>query len=211
MKTSNIETKLLFDDGRLNGDGAHDLLKRYYPKIASCINAGLNAWKALEETIPEVCLPLVSRTQACIIHDHMENHAREVFGEMGPDIMVSSEAGFLIVDFLGEIKMRFKKLSDNLQPYNVKTNQQRAYGDQTLFAPPATLVTAGYRLDSTGIFRDAHIVCWSGSERLWSLRLPDIAETPQAIKALEGKGPLKPVVVAKQVKKAKRKHATWSA
>lgn len=208
MKTKNIETKLLFDDGRLTGDGAHDLLKRYYPKIASCINAGLNACKALEETIPEIWLPLVSRTRACLIHDHMEKHAREVFAEMRPNVVLSLEAGFLIVDFHGKIKMRFKKLSDDLQPYSVKTHQQRAYDDQTLFAPPATLVTAGYRLDSAGVFRDAHVVCWAGSELRWSLRLPEISETAQPIEAIAGKGPREPVVVVKQAKYADRKRAT---
>jgi hypothetical protein len=125
----NNETPLFFDDGRPTSNGAHEIFRPYYPKIVSSVNAGLRAWKMIAANSPELCLPLVSRTQACIIHDHMEKHARDVFGGLEPDIIISSEAGFLIVDFCGKIKMRFKKLSDDLHPYNVKTNQQRSACD----------------------------------------------------------------------------------
>jgi hypothetical protein len=211
MELHNFETKLLFEDGRLTGDGTLQLLNSYYPKIAGCINAGLNALKALEQANPEVCLGLVPRTRAGIIHDHMEEYARRIFSGMEPEVMLSSEVGFLIVDFQGKIKMRFKKLSGDLRPYNVKTNQQQAYDDQTLFATPATLVTAGYRLDSTGVLRDAHIVCWAGSELRWSLRLPVNSEGPQVIEAVSPEeGPPVPIVATKKVSKAHRKRGTRS-
>ncbi len=103
--------------------------------------------------------------------------------------------------------MRFKKLSEDLRPCNVKTNQQRAYDDQTLYAPPATLVTTGYRLDAVGIFRDAHVVCWAGPELLWSLRLPDLPEMQQPIETAPDILPPQPLV-AKKVRKANRKRAT---
>ena len=209
MRTENFETNFLFDDGRLTGYGSLQLLNPYYPKISGCINAGTNALETLEQANPEECLCLVPRTRACLIHDHMEEYARRVFSGMEPDVMLNSEVGFLIVDFQGKIKMRFKKLSGDLRPYNVKTNQQQAYDDQTLFATPATLVTAGYRLDSTGVFRDAHIVCWAGSELRWSLRLPDISEGPSAVEAVSPKeGPPEPSVVTKKVSKAHRKRGT---
>lgn len=203
------ETALLFDDGRLTGNGAHELLGPHYLEIASCINAGVHAWKLMAANNPELCLPLVSRTQACIIHDHMEKRARDVFEGREPDIILSSEAGFLIVDFYGKIKMRFKKLSDDLHPYNIKTNQQRACEDQTLYAPPAALVTCGYRLDSFGLFRDAHIACWAGSTLLWSLRLPELDEGQQPIELAPGISPLQPIV-AKKARKVEEKYSARS-
>lgn len=211
MEIKKFETKLLFEDGRLTGDGAFQLLNPYFPEITGCINSGLNAFRVLEQTNPEVCLCLVPRSRACIIHDHMEDYARRIFSGMEPDIMLGSDVGFLIVDFQGKIKMRFKKLSFDLRPYNVKTNQQQAYDDQTLFAPPATLVTAGYRLDSTGVFRDAQIVCWAGSELRWSVPLPCISEVPLVFEDVSHEeGPPVPIVVPKKVSEVHRKRGTRS-
>ncbi|MCK4825310.1 hypothetical protein KA005_56710, partial [bacterium] len=136
----------------------------------------------------------------------MVHHARKVFSGMDPDIMLISDKGFQIVDFYGIIKMRFKKLSNELRPYNVKTGQQVAYDDQTLYAAPATLVTAGYRLDSTGCFRDAHIVCWAGPDLLWNLRLPGPDDMQQTIELAPKITP--PTIIAKKKIQAEKKRST---
>ncbi len=203
MKSIN-ETPLFFNNGRVTGRGAHELLQPYYPEIVGSIKSGISAWKALVANNTDLCLPLASRTRACFIHDHMEKYARDAFQGLEPDVILSSEAGFLIVDFHGRIKMRFKKLSADLHPCNVKTDQQRAYDDQTLYAPPATLVTSGYRLDALGIFRDTHIVCWDGSELLWSLPLTDLPEMQQGIEFTPDSSPPQPVVAKKVSKTEKR-------
>ena len=194
---SYMETKLLFD-GRLTSDGAYQLLKPHYPSILDCITIPWNTWEDLQAVAPDACLPLLPRTRAGIIHDHMEQQAMRRFAGSEPDVMLYSNAGFLIVDFSGKIKMRFKKLSSDLHPCNVKTNQQRAYDDQTLFAPPATLVTAGYRVDSAGMFRDAQIVCWSGSELRWFLPLRELGGL-QVIQAVPSREPREPIVSAKKI------------
>lgn len=203
------ETPSFFNNGRPTGSGAHKLLQAYYPEIAGSILGGVSAWEALVANNTDLCLPLASRTRACFIHDHMEKYARDAFQGLKPDVVLSSEAGFLIVDFHGKIKMRFKKLSSDLHPCNVKTEQQRACDDQTLYAPPATLVTGGYRLDALGVFRDAHIVCWDGSELLWSLPLPDLPEMRQEIKLTPDSSPPQPVV-AKKVSKTEKRASTGS-
>ncbi|MCK4819822.1 hypothetical protein KA005_28920, partial [bacterium] len=178
-----------------------------YPKVVACIAAGINGWRAIQKSDPEKCVPLTSCTTACIVNNYMVHHARKVFSGMEPDIMLISDKGFQIVDFFGSIKMRFKKLSNELHPYSFKTYQQQAYDDQALFDAPATLVTAGYRLDLAGCFRDAHIVCWAGPELLWSLRLPDLPEMQQPIETAPDIIPPQPLV-AKKVRKANRKRAT---
>jgi hypothetical protein len=109
-----------------------------------------------------------------MIHDHIESAAKRIFGIRSKEIAVYTEKGFLVVDFRNRVFLRFKKLQHNLMPCNIETEQQRAFDEQTLFGGPVTHVTAGYRLNDSGIYRDAHIVCWSCGELLWSLRLPDI-------------------------------------
>lgn len=176
MRNINHDTSRLFELDLVTDEQAHQILQAYYVKIVGCINTAFAAANALREATPDKCTPLKSRTWASIIHDYMVSGARRVFADSGPDVLLSSEGGFLIIDFRGMIKMRFKKLRGNLHPCNVKTGQQRAYETQTLYAGGATLVTAGYRVDAAGLFRDAHVVCWSGPELRWSLRLPDIDE-----------------------------------
>ncbi|TKJ36683.1 MAG: hypothetical protein CEE38_10270 [Planctomycetes bacterium B3_Pla] len=193
------ETRLLFKHALLSGEQAHQLLQTHYQKANACIAVGLGAWQGFQKCAKEKCVALTSCTIAGIIHNHMVYHARKVFSGMEPDVMLTADAGFLVVDFYGKIKLRFKKLSNELRPYNVKTHQQRACDDQTLFAGPATLVTAGYRLNSVGSFRDAHIVCWAGSELRWSLRLPGLDEMQQPIESAPDSS-VPPVVVAKKVK-----------
>lgn len=200
------ETGLLFKDALLTSEQADKLLQPYYPKVVGCIAAGIDGWRAFQKSAPKECVPLTSCTIAGIIHNHMVYHARKVFSELEPDIMLFSDAGFPIVDFYGKIKMRFKKLSNELHPYNVKTYQQQAYDYQTLFDAPATLVTAGYRLDSTGRFRDAHIVCWAGPELRWHLPLPDLTEMQQPTETATEIPP--PGVVIKKKLKAHKKRAT---
>lgn len=200
------ETGLLFKDALLPSEQAYKLLQPHYPKVVGCIAAGIDGWRAFQESAPEECVPLTTCTIAGIVHNHMVYHARKVFSGTEPDIMLFSDAGFPIVDFYGKIKMRFKKLSNELHPYNVKTYQQKAYGDQNLFDAPATLVTAGYRLDSTGRFRDAHIVCWAGPKLRWNLPLPDLTEMQQPTEPAT-EIPL-PGVVTKKKLKTDKKRAT---
>ncbi|MCJ7778567.1 MAG: hypothetical protein MUP16_09670 [Sedimentisphaerales bacterium] len=162
-----------FKDGVLTTEEAHEIFSPHYDDIMQCVYKGINAAEELRQREPEYCHALTSRSWASIVHDHMEFEARRVFGAAGSGVAVYSETGFLIVDFYEHIFLRFKKLRQNLSPCNIETEQQRAFDSQTLFRGPVTLVTAGYRLNDLGLYRDAHIVCWACGERLWSLRLPE--------------------------------------
>ena len=187
---------MLFDDGLPTVEQAYDLLLPHLGRITGCLDAGFKAWDGLQERSPEECVPLTSCTIAGIIQNHMVRHARLVFRGLEPDVLLMEEAGFLVVDF-GQVKMRFKKLSTRLRPYNVQTNQQQACEDQTLFGVGATLVTAGYRLTPLGTFKDAHVVCWIGPELRWSFRLPDTGGTTEPVAVPMGEGPRAPVLVPK--------------
>lgn len=167
-------TERLFKDGVLTIDEAHEILSPYYSDIMGCINEGLNSVGELRLKEPGFYIPLTPRSRTSIIHDHIESAAKKIFGIKNKEIAVYTEKGFLVVDFRNRVFLRFKKLKHNLMPWNNETEQQRAFDEQTLFGGPVTHVTAGYRLNDSGIYRDAHIVCWSCGESLWSLRLPDI-------------------------------------
>jgi len=202
-----LETGLLFKDALLTSEQAQKLLQPYYLKVVACIANGINACLEIQQSAPENCVPLTSSTKASIVNNYMVHHARKVFSGMEPDIMLFSDKGFQIVDFYGIIKMRFKKLSNELQPYSFKTYQQQAYDDQALFDAPATLVTAGYRLDSIGCFRDAHIVCWSGPELRWHLPLPNAHDLKQPIEHVHEIVPPK-VTITRKKTEADKKLAT---
>jgi len=162
-----------FKDGFRTGEEAYEILSPHFHDIIRCIHTPLDAVEELRQRESEFCQPVTSRSWASIVHDHMEDEAKRVFGSAGSGIAVYTNTGFVVVDFDERIFLRFKKLRRNLSPCNIETDQQRAFDSQTLFRGPVTLVTAGYRLDDVGVYKDAHIVCWAYGELLWSLRLPD--------------------------------------
>ncbi|MBL7152411.1 MAG: hypothetical protein ISS79_01745 [Phycisphaerae bacterium] len=208
MNTINNDTNPLFEPDLVTAEAAHQTLHPYYSKIVACPHVAFAAANTLRKAAPEICAPLESLTWANIIHNHMVDYAKRAFAGLAPDIILSSEAGFLIIDFHAMIKMRFKKLRDNLHPCNIKTGQQQAYEEQTLYDGAATLVTTGYRVDAAGLFRDAHIVCWSGSELRWSLRLPDPGEMQQPTTPIPDSPLPVPIVVGKKPKQNKRKRTS---
>lgn len=171
-----VSQKRFFKDGVLTGEEAHEILLPHYNDIMRCIHKGIRAAEKLRLREPEYCHVLTPRSWASNVHDHMEFEARRVFGVKGSGIAVYTDTGFVVVDFDERIFLRFKKLRRNLSPCNIETDQQRAFDSQTLFRGLVTLVTAGYRLDDAGVYKDAHIVCWASGELLWSLRLPEIRE-----------------------------------
>jgi len=205
--TTTTDTPRLFDDGVMTGDDVKAVMQPYLVLARQCITASFEALERLRsQSFPE-CAPLTGRTIAGILHDHMVSEARKAFGGLEPDVMLNDDTGFLVVDFYGRVKMRFKRLSPHLHPYNVVTEQQEAYEHQTLFGPAATLVTAGYRLSEMGTFRDAHIVCWGASGRLWSFPLPPPAVEMPKVERLSNKGDLpEPIVRVKTVPEVQVKH-----
>lgn len=84
---------------------------------------------------------------------------------------------FFAIDFYGKLVLRFKKLKRDLRPSTFKTEEQRHFDLQEpeplLYAPNATLATAGYRLDRlAATIKDIHVVGWLGEARLFALPLP---------------------------------------
>ena len=169
----------LFKDGVLTIDEAHKILLPYYSDIMLCIHEGLRRTQGLKQRESEYCAPLTSRSLANMVHDQIEFVAKRIFSRKDEDIAVYTEKGFLVVDFHGRIFLRFKKLQRNLMPCNIETEQQRAFDEQTLFEGPVTHLSAGYRLNDLGEYKDAHVVCVSYHKVQWSLPLPEIKKAKQ--------------------------------
>ncbi|MCK5473111.1 MAG: hypothetical protein KAI59_03700, partial [Planctomycetes bacterium] len=119
---------------------------------------------------------LKPRTIANMVHDNIELMAKEIFKGKGQDIAVYTKKGFLIINFYGRIFLRFKKLQNCLMPCNIQTEQQRAFDEQTLFEGHITHLSAGYRLNDIGEYKDAHIVCVAYRKLQWNLKLPEVKE-----------------------------------
>ncbi len=169
-----MDSERLFKDGVLIGEEAHKILSPDYNNILACIRKAIILVEELRQREPDFCSALTARSWATIVHDHMESEAKKIFGSsLASKTAIYVEKGFLVVDFDEKIFLRFKKLDSNLSPCNIKTKQQRAFDSHTLFRDSATLVTAGYRLNALGLYKDSHIVCWDNETLLWSIRIPD--------------------------------------
>jgi len=172
-------TPYFIEGGPMPAEQVKALLQPYSGQIRQCITSGYEALERLRSRAPEECAPIPKRTLAGIIHAHMVYEARKAFSGMAPDVLLNESRGFLIVDFFGRVKLRFKRLSPRLHPSNIPTGQQRAVEDQTLFGPAVTLVTAGTHLRERVRLR-MHTLCVgalrdiSGPFRLclWRVRCP---------------------------------------
>jgi hypothetical protein len=199
---SNMETTFLFPDGRRTSKEAHNILQPFYEKLVDCIRSGIQYWQELQRSKSDICASFTPRTIAGIINDGMQHRARQVFTGADKNIKVSSELGFLVIDFFGSIALRLKKLDSELRPRNLITIQQQQFADHLLF-DEVTNVTAGYRLDATGTeIRDMHIVCWEGKYLAWNLLLPDRSGEETVSGMPITTLPEKPIVIAKNAKKA---------
>ena len=167
-----MDSELLFKDERLSSAEAHSLLARYQPSIAESIHGGVAAWQKIREQCPSEAGRLKPTAIANIIHNNIEHTARSLFANMEPDIYISHDTGFLLLDIEGRVKLRFKKLRDNLHPRNVDTQQQRKLTEQTLFSGPYVVLTARYRYDPLAHeIRDMHIVYLEDGKLIWNLPL----------------------------------------
>jgi hypothetical protein len=168
-----IKMKTLFDLGILTDSEAHGILEKHYPGIAACIRSGWQDYEFLIRVAPDQCLNFTATTRANIVQNNMVKHAQRLFGQT-EDVLCYQSDGIFTVDFYGKIRLRFKKLDNSLKPSNIPTSQQQEFSFQTLFGPSSTKVTAGYRLDRSGLtLRDIHLVCFYSDELLWNIQLDE--------------------------------------
>ncbi|MCK5608768.1 hypothetical protein KAR91_43220 [Candidatus Pacearchaeota archaeon] len=151
---------------------AEEVIGSHVGQIGDCIRYGWGANQQMAMKDPDTCKAFGVRTRACMVHDLIVEKAKAIFrGAAG--VMTYMEEGIFTVDFYGKLRLRFKKLNTDLRPHNIPTKQQQMFGQQTLFGPESTKVTAGYVLDRTELSIAAmHIVCWDNNEKLWNWPLP---------------------------------------
>lgn len=186
-----------FSDKILTADQALELLAPYLPDVAACLNAGWRRWRELCETLPEVGLEMSKRGRAAIVYDATAAEARRRFRNK-PGINLIDTGGLFLVDFEGQLTLRFKKFGRGLLTSNIPTRQQQLFDwQQPLPGMPAksTQVVAGYLLDSleVRVARQA-ITCREGPALRWAFDIPDFDEQPLPLPAPADEGPRRPVV-----------------
>jgi len=156
---------------------AIEVLKSYLPTLYMCVRDGVEVGLELLQGSPVLHTP---RSQASVIHDCMVEFAKaRLAGAEG--VTWTEDCGFLLLEFEGGVRVRFKKLGDDRKPRNVPTGQQTAIMEQLWLFPDmandATLLVAGYQLDPSGTaIADILITCQCGSRVEWWFPIPDPGE-----------------------------------
>ena len=70
-----------------------------------------------------------------------------------------------------------------------------------MFGGPVTHLSAGYRLNALGEYKDAHIVCIAYHEILWSLPLPEIKKREEKEIIVPAAAEQSTVIVPKKISK----------
>jgi hypothetical protein len=159
-------------------DEAQLHLRNIEPRLRDVIEA---AW--LEYQTDSLRHRHSPRTQASLLHDLIELHARRVLdGVRG--ISFAKVRGLFLVNYRGLVVLRFKKLDRALRSRSNQTQQSMSFLNQwPLPSMPdaATRLQAGYQLNSLRTAIDAClVVCPNGQRVEWSWELGGIAAQPPA-------------------------------
>lgn len=157
-------------------DEAVTVLKPYLDKLRECV---VLAWDDYITQYNDLRFPHTSRTRANIIHDLMCLHAKRQFAPI-KGVHIRETNGLFLVDFHGELQIRFKKLNRSMKSSNIPTQQTLHFFEQLELEgiPSATRLVIGYILDEAQTqIRTVVITCPKGQEIEWYLELEEPAET----------------------------------
>lgn len=173
----------LFDFGDLDEDGAYPVLSPYLEDISECMYAGHRSLMKCRELLPKQFSCLKPRTLANMMNDLIVNLISDKFS--AKDNVYCLEKDFLLLDFDGQLLMRFKKLNKSLKPENVKTGQQRRIAQQC-FLGRQQIVTAGYRINAGfSSIKDMFVVYLRDNNIDWTIPLPEVNEDRREIIEVE--------------------------
>lgn len=162
-------------------DDARQRLASYREIIAKCVKAGWQRWKDLS---PSDRYPLSSRSRATVVYDFICHEIRHAFSEV-PGVNIMKIHGMLVLNFNGEIILRFKKLDSAYRTGNIRTRHQESYSLQLQLPhlpPQATRLVAGYQLDRLQVdLKDIQVTHPIGRNVMWHFSILDQAESPQVL------------------------------
>jgi hypothetical protein len=154
----------------LSRAAAESLLADNIQLIGDCLRAGADRFAERRSTLG----PISARSQASLIHDYAAEHAEIVFAN-DPSVTPRRCQELMVLDFFGEVFVRFRKFADGYSFSRNDTEQTRLWEDQLPLEgmPPATNLVAGYRLDEFG--RDIEfvaLVCTKRQRYMWHIEIP---------------------------------------
>ncbi len=157
----------------LTRDQADELLKPYYDDLLACVQAGLNLFSELPDSLRAITR---SRTLANLLNDAIRKDAEKRFQDDSHVSMNLEHEGALFI-FAEKIAVRFKKVGAELVPRNVPTGRQRNIADQQLELPGITIPTVvnlGYRPNILFTeIQSVSLFCRRHSHLLWAIPLAD--------------------------------------
>jgi hypothetical protein len=169
-------------------DEVRELLMPYLGKIREAITSAWEAWESLGMVAPLLKLPLVSRTRANFLYDHITFNIRVKF-EGVADAEIIETRGFLELRIKGIHVLRFKKLDGKGRSRNIMTQRQRSWFaiQYQLFGSKEPLesirLIAGYQLNLLGTELTGMLITKpSGVCRIdWAFPIPE----PEATAVLQ--------------------------
>ena len=151
------------------------MMTAFFPRLRRCIEGGWEEYRMYE---PELRRRHSRRTRAAIVHDHIVGCIQRVFADV-PGVIIhpyTSRRPFMI-EFLGCLTVRFKKLDGKHRSSNIMTGLQRRLLSQLELPRMGNTmhIVAGYELDKLQQQVDnVFLVCPSPNTRnspLWEIPL----------------------------------------
>ena len=166
-------------DAILSQEKAEPILAPFLGKVQNCCLNGMEAWLRFAESLPDLRIPLLSRTMANFVNDWVIQHARAEFPEDRVNgIEPFEDRGFFCVGINKQIIVRFKKADDEDMARNYPTKQQMEIGGQQLLIPgwiQPTVVSACYHFTEALDAIDRIVIsCGFNGHRLWRIPVYDV-------------------------------------
>ena len=157
----------------LTREKAGELLQPYYDDFVACVQAGLNQFSDLPNSLRVISRP---RTLANLLNDAIRSDAEKRFLNDVQVLMNLQHEGAIFI-FAGKVAIRFKKVDADGMPRNVPTGRQHSISEQQLELSGITVPTVvnlGYRPNI--LFTEilsVSLICRRHKELLWEIPLAD--------------------------------------
>jgi hypothetical protein len=172
-------------------DAAKKLLDPYMGLFGQVFPTAWKRWERFGESTPDLRLQVNASTRAMMLNNFGASAAHEIFADMGPEIVLTEQPGFLLVIVHSELHVRLKKFRGRTcETSGIPTDQRELFETQQplIGFPEVSNCVLGYVLkrDVSGI-SETLISCKTKEISHWKFKVPMIG-TSDKVEAL----PLRP-------------------
>lgn len=155
---------------------AEKLLDPYMERFGRIFPTAWERWERFGESTPDLRLQVCPRTRASMLNNFGAHAAEEIFADMGPEIVLTDQPGFLLVIVESKLHVRLKKYRGRTcQTSGIPTDQRKLFENQKplIGFPEASNCVHGYVLkqDASG-FSETAIKCSTGKVLHWKFDVP---------------------------------------